>query len=231
MKTKHRQNLLPWVKPETSNMIKRLHTAREHKLTKVAVLERQLFSKLNEDQVVYESKLLETNFFQISIAIWEQWEDHQVPPIVRWKIIEATSSTNKAELFNSFFQSTFSQKDMSSFTLSGSKCEREATKFDVSESNIRKILCNLDINKAKGPDGLPPLLFKQTESTIAKSISELFTSCKRLGVFPTSWKVGRMSPIHKNGNKTAVENYRPVTIFGYNIEDIRNLCSMLFTSM
>ena len=110
---------------------------------------------------------------------------------------------------------------MSSFTLSGSKCEREATKFDVSESNIRKILCNLDINKAKGPDGLPPLLFKQTESTIAKSISELFTSCKRLGVFPTSWKVGRMSPIHKKGNKTAVENYRPVTIFGYNIESFR----------
>ena len=63
MKTKHRQNLPPWVKPETSNMIKRLHTAREHKLTKVAVLERELSSKLNEDQVVYESELLETKFF------------------------------------------------------------------------------------------------------------------------------------------------------------------------
>ena len=101
---------------------------------------------------------------------------------------------------------------MSSLTISGSKCERVATEFDVSESNIRKILCNLDINKAKGPDGLPPLLFKQTESTIAKSITELFTSCKRLGVFPTSWKVSRVSPINKKGNKTAVENYRPVTI-------------------
>ena len=200
-------------KPENSNIIKRLHTARKHKLTKVAVLERELSSKLNENQVVYETKLQETknfsNFYRYLRAVRRP---SQVPPIVRWKNIEATSSTNKAELFNSFFQSTFSQKDMSSFTLSGSKCERVATEFDVSESNIRKILRNLDINKAKGPDGLPPLLFKQTKSTIAKSISDLFTNCKRLGVFPTSWKVGRVSPIHKKGNKTAVENYRPVTI-------------------
>ena len=85
MKTKHRQNLPPWKKPETSNMIKRLHTAREHKLTKVAVLERELSSKLNENQVVYESKLLETknfsNFYRYLRAVRRP---SQVPPIVRW---------------------------------------------------------------------------------------------------------------------------------------------------
>ena len=33
-----------------------------------------------------------------------------------------------------------------------------------------------------------------------------------LGIFPNGWKCAKASPIYKNGSKTDIDNYRPISV-------------------
>lgn len=43
-------------------------------------------------------------------------------------------------------------------------------------------------------------------------ISLIFNQCLKDGCFPSIWKQAHIVPIHKKGPKTAIENYRPISI-------------------
>ena len=70
----------------------------------------------------------------------------------------------------------------------------------------------LVVTKKRGADGIPPILLKKTANTVSKFIKSLFNNIGRLHNVPGSWKHGLVSPIFKDGNKSEVKNYRPVTL-------------------
>ncbi len=74
------------------------------------------------------------------------------------------------------------------------------------------VLYHLDPNKASGPDNIPIRLLKECASTIAPSLTCLFNKSLKLGTLPSEWKLSNVIPLHKKGNKSYVENYRPISL-------------------
>ncbi|CAK1590637.1 unnamed protein product [Parnassius mnemosyne] len=77
---------------------------------------------------------------------------------------------------------------------------------------VKKELENLDVCKGSGPDGIPPFFLKYTEDTICVPLTILYNKCIQDGVFPAIWKTANITPIHKEGSKNDVENYRPISL-------------------
>ena len=80
------------------------------------------------------------------------------------------------------------------------------------KTTIAKICKDLNSIKNRGPDNVPPIVYKETAEAIASSLRNVFKNIKRLGKYPTKWKNGIVTPIFKEGSKSKVENYRPVTL-------------------
>ena len=90
--------------------------------------------------------------------------------------------------------------------------EAARQKVNFTEKEITKELEMLVVTKSRGADDIPAILLKKTANTVSKSIKSLFNNIGRLHKVPGSWKHGLVSPIFKDGNKSEVKNYRPVTL-------------------
>ena len=67
--------------------------------------------------------------------------------------------------------------------------------------------------KATGPDGISARMLKETASTIAPSVTELFNLSLHQQTFPSQWKYAKVVPIPKNSeSKSSPNNYRPISL-------------------
>ena len=61
----------------------------------------------------------------------------------------------------------------------------------------------IDGGKATGVDNIPCKLLKIAADVVAPSLN---------GIYPSDWKLAKVTPIFKNGSKTALNNYRPISV-------------------
>lgn len=122
-----------------------------------------------------------------------------------------SSDQEKAEEFNKFFTSVFTKEEDN---IPSGKDPGTVRMEDiiVSEEEIIKLLTNLDVNKATGPDGVPTRLLKETAHQVAAPLKYIFQKSLDTGMVPGDWKKATVCPIHKKGDKCNVENYRPVSL-------------------
>ena len=91
---------------------------------------------------------------------------------------------------------------------------------DCTEEEVSCIIKDLENGKASD---IPIVLVKASRTIISKYLTVLYNSYIEQGIFPQALKVGRITPIHKKGNKELIENYRPVStlpVFGKIFEKI-----------
>ena len=73
-------------------------------------------------------------------------------------------------------------------------------------------LRKLKRNSAAGPDGLPPILFKETATNIAYPLAIMFRSFIDLHALPSEWKLSHITPVFKKGSPVDPSNYRPISL-------------------
>ena len=77
---------------------------------------------------------------------------------------------------------------------------------------VSKALSRLRPDKSMGPDGLSPKLLMEVNDLIAYPLLLLFNKSLSESSVPQDWKQATITPIFKQGNRNAVENYRPVSL-------------------
>ena len=96
---------------------------------------------------------------------------------------------------------------------------------------VRQTLLKLYVNKATGPDGIPPIVLCKCAPELAPILSRLFHLSYSVGTFPTPWKHAHVFPVPKNGEKSNPSNYRPIAltfVLSKIMESIINKCLLSF---
>ncbi|CAB3996921.1 RNA-directed DNA polymerase from mobile element jockey [Paramuricea clavata] len=119
-----------------------------------------------------------------------------------------------AELFNDYFSSIVSGSDKTTQTDNpSSPTDSNLSEFILSPDDVLAALLSLDTNKATRPDEIPPRILKECAHQIAPSLCLLFNKSLRHGSLPEEWKLANIiPPIHKKGDISNVENYRPISL-------------------
>ena len=82
-------------------------------------------------------------------------------------------------------------------------------------NDVKICLDDLTSKKCDGFDRLPNCVQCDCRVTLLTLLASLFDKIYKTGVIPDQWKVSKVVPIFKKGNKDEIENYRPIA----------NLCS------
>lgn len=124
----------------------------------------------------------------------------------------ARNREQAADLFAKHFESVYSDEYSESSSGAEYNSSNESwNHLPISKATVEEKLSNLDINKAPGPDELPPILFKMCAKALAPPLHIIFNKSIESGTFPTQWKLAHVTPIHKEGSTHDVRNYRPIS--------------------
>ena len=72
----------------------------------------------------------------------------------------------------------------------------------------------MSASKATGLDNVSCRLIKEAAPIIAKSLNKLFNKSIETNIFPSEWKLAKVTPIHKNNERGDPNNYRPISVIG-----------------
>ena len=88
----------------------------------------------------------------------------------------------------------------------------------------KKVIMNLDLSTASGPDCIPMVVLKNCVPELSYILVELFTKCLKESCFPDCWKVSSVVPVFENvGERSTAENYHPVILLLWLIKSLKIL--------
>lgn len=117
-------------------------------------------------------------------------------------------------MFVTFFSKAFSDSsseiDVTYFNYMRNCAQTSLTSIHVSPEIILEKIQSLKDDYSSGPDGLPAIVLKNCASPLIQPLTALFRLSISRGIFPKLWKDSYIIPIHKNGSKNEISNYRPI---------------------
>lgn len=123
-----------------------------------------------------------------------------------------------ADAFASFFHSVFipnkPQLNVSTALASvdNGNCSLDVSVCYITESEINRALAKLQPKFTEGPDGIPQVIVRDCKDIFVKPLTHIFNLIIKSKTYPAAWKISRVIPLHKNGPKGVVSNYRPIAI-------------------
>lgn len=84
--------------------------------------------------------------------------------------------------------------------------------INITEEGVKKLLLNLNPNKACGPDGITPRLLKTVAEEMAPALTLLYRNSHNSGTLPLDWKMAYITPVFKKGERYLAINYRPISL-------------------
>lgn len=128
-----------------------------------------------------------------------------LPNTMKYMGIESSDGSTVCNLFARYFNSVFNPvvepataTVLDPFVHQSAACPRLTRSFNV--------------KKVSSPDGIPMMFFMHSSLALSLPLCILFNRSMVEKTFPTLWKISFVSPIFKDGDKSEVANYRPVSI-------------------
>ena len=122
-----------------------------------------------------------------------------------------SSASDKAKLFAENFSKNSNLHDSGiSLPIFPSRTNLKLHNISVTSKMVKKVIINLDLSKASGPDCIPVVVLKNCEPELFYILAELFNKCLKESCFPDCRKVSSVVPVFKNvGERSTAKNYHP----------------------
>ena len=229
--TKYPSRFPVWFSPELKKYIKKKKIA--HSRYKDTGNQRlyDKFSDLrskckNLSKICYESYVnkIENDIKNNPIKFWDfvrtkRNDAKNIPSEMSWGSIKANGEEDIANLLAKYFASVYDtsndsgEDDNDDWEIPRWKGPTTDIKnFEINYDDTLKGLLGLNVRKGAGPDGIPNILLRECAVGLCEPINFIFNRTFKLGIFPESWKTSFITPIYKTGDRSKVENYRPVCI-------------------
>ena len=161
---------------------------------------------------ITSQKLGSQDFRRIANSVLKKGKSAIPPPL---NGLEVLSSVSDKE--NSFAEnfSKNSNLDASGISLPvfPSRTNLKLHNISVTPKMVKKVIMNLDLSKASGPDCISVVVLQNCEPELSYKLVELFNKCLKESCFPDCWKVSSVVLVFKNvGEKSTAKNYRPVSL-------------------
>ena len=119
----------------------------------------------------------------------------------------------QAQILVEQFKSTFTvDNDDSNLPDTKKRAKRPIPPLVITTEGVEKLLLNIKVNKATGPDLIPNILLKTCARQLAPAMRSIFQLSIDTGKLPKDWLSANVSPVFKKGDVHLPENYRPVSL-------------------
>ena len=140
-----------------------------------------------------------------------------------------SDSQKKSEILNDQFVSVFNQnEDATSIKDKGPSPHSDMNNIIVSACGVFKLLSNLKIHKATGPDKIPARLLKELAAELTPVFTLFYQTSLDQGKVPDDWKEANVVPIFKKGERNHPGNYRPISLTSISCKMLEHIvCSSI----
>ena len=84
--------------------------------------------------------------------------------------------------------------------------------FSFERINVQEVVTLVKGIEATGLDNIPCKLLKIAADVVAPSLTCIFYQSLLTGIYPSYWKLAKVTPIFKNRSKSDLNNYRPISV-------------------
>ena len=176
---------------------------------------------LEAAKLAYANKTKESNTSQ-KLGFYDFWRiansalnkgKSAIPPLFNGPEV-LSSASDKVKLFaENFSKNSNLYESGISLHVFPSRTNLKLHNISVSPKMVKKVIMNLDLSKASGPDCIPVVVLKNCDPEISYILAELFNKCLKESCFPDCWKVSSVVPVFKNvGERSTAKNYHPVSV-------------------
>ena len=135
-----------------------------------------------------------------------------IPDLVSYKNVSANTPVDIANLFGCFFSECFNRDDVSDTVIPDYNVTSSISHFTCYPTDVIKLIRKLDNNSAAGVDGITSIMLKNTAISVSPLLTHLFNLSISTGSVPSAWKLSRVIPIFKSGDRQSASNYRPISL-------------------
>ena len=115
-------------------------------------------------------------------------------------------------ILGKYFNSVYSPQSNDEMPEMETLCDNEIRNMEITREEIKTKLEKLNVNKSCGPDNIHPLLLQRTADITCVPLELIFNKSLQNGECPDDWRSANVTPIHKKGDRTNPNNYRPVSL-------------------
>ena len=84
--------------------------------------------------------------------------------------------------------------------------------YPTNEDEITRIINKLPNKRSSGHDNIDNILLKEISPGLLGTLVSLFNESLKDGIFPDTFKLAEVVPLHKGKTTTALDNYRPISL-------------------
>ena len=79
-------------------------------------------------------------------------------------------------------------------------------------NEIRELCRNINTNKSSAIDYTSSRILKDAFLVLVYKVTTCFNLSFTTGIFPDEWKLAKITPLHKGGQKNQINNFRPISL-------------------
>jgi len=134
---------------------------------------------------------------------------------ISWGDLKAENDEQKSKMFAEFFQKKIadltSKAAIDDEVFNGHQYPIPGDHNFFNLELVERILKSTKKAQCAGFDRIPMIYVSDLAEFLAPIIHLLFCKIYEQNLIPEQWKIGKITPIPKKGDKSKIENYRPIT--------------------